>query len=54
MSHLTTLVNRYLNDHPDRKNHAVANIIEYLYGSYRKYVTREEVERLVYLLEGRK
>jgi len=54
MSHLTTLVHRYLNNHPDRRNHAVANIIEYLSGSYRKYVTREEVEKLVDLLEGRK
>lgn len=55
MSHLTTLVNRYLNAHSSRKDHYVANIIEYIWWwKHKHFITDREVEMLVYLLEGGK
>jgi len=53
MSHLTTLVHRYLRAHPSRKNHYVCNIMEYCY-YMRKEIMTEEVEALVDVLENAK
>ena len=53
MSHLSTLVNRFLRAiNSQRRNHYVANIIEYLwYNRDKAYVSDREVEDLVRILE---